>query len=131
FHIAGLLLGFQGGLTSGSPGSLGGLCGGQGSSLLSFNGQLGGCSLSDTGIASHPDRVPCRAPLDSGRALGCRPWLGPPVPVGPFSHLPLRPDGRQHRCSWAHSSQSYTLKLKRPRGWGGFLITTSGGQCRC
>ena len=37
FHIAGLLLGSQGGLTSNS---LGGLCGGQGSSLLSFNGQL-------------------------------------------------------------------------------------------
>jgi hypothetical protein len=37
FHIAGLLLGFQGGLTSGS---LGGLCGGQGSSLLSFNANL-------------------------------------------------------------------------------------------
>ena len=35
FRIAGLLLGFQGGLTSGS---LGGLCSGQGSSLLSFNG---------------------------------------------------------------------------------------------
>jgi hypothetical protein len=53
FHIAGLL-GSQGGLTSDS---LGGLCSGQGS-LLSFNGQLGGCSLSDTGIVSPPDRVP-------------------------------------------------------------------------
>src|SRR6202048_1250050 len=81
FHIAGLLLGFQGGLTSGSRG---GLCVGQGSSLLSFNGQLGGCSLSDTGIASHPDRVPCRAPLDSGRALGRRPGSGRPFHVGLF-----------------------------------------------
>jgi hypothetical protein len=84
FHIAGLLLGFQGGLTSGSLGGLGGLCGGQGSSLLSFNGQLGGCSLSDTGIASHPDRVPCRAPLDSGRALGRRPGSGRPFQLGLF-----------------------------------------------
>jgi hypothetical protein len=82
FHIAGLLLGFQGGLTCGS---LGGLCGGQGGSLMSFNGQLGGCSLSDTGIASHPDRVPCRAPLDSGRALGRRPGAGCPLPLGLFA----------------------------------------------
>ena len=36
FHIAGLLLGLQGGLTSGS---LGGLCRGQGCSLLGFNGE--------------------------------------------------------------------------------------------
>jgi len=75
--------GFQGGLTSGSLGSLGGLCG-EGSSLLSFNGQLGGCSLSDTGIASHPDRVPCPAPLDSGRALGRRPGSGRPFQLGLF-----------------------------------------------
>jgi hypothetical protein len=73
------LLGFQGGLTSGS---LGGLCSGQGSSLLSFNGQLGGCSLSDTRIASDPDRVPCRPPLDSGRALGRRPGSGRPFQLG-------------------------------------------------
>jgi hypothetical protein len=26
--------------------------------------------------------------------------------------------------------QSYTLKVKRPKGWGGFLIKTSGGQLR-
>src|ERR1700724_2739420 len=81
FHIAGLLLGFQGGLTSGS---LGGLCGGQGSSLTSFNGQLGGCSLSDTGIASHPDRLPRRSLLDSGRALGRRPGSGRPLQLGLF-----------------------------------------------
>ena len=81
FHIAGLLLGFQGGLMSGS---LGGLCSGQGSSLLSFNGQLGGCSLSDTRIASDPDRVPCRPPLDSGRALGRRPGSGCPLQLGLF-----------------------------------------------
>jgi hypothetical protein len=56
--------------------------------------------------------------------------LEPPVPVGPFSHLPLRSGGRQNRCSWAHSSQSYTLKVKRPKGWGGFLMKTSGGQLR-
>ena len=81
FRIAGLLLGFQGGLTSGS---LGGLRSGQSSSLTSFNGQLGGCSLSDTGIASHPDRLPCRSLLDSGRALGRRPRSGRPLQLGLF-----------------------------------------------
>jgi hypothetical protein len=81
FHFAGLLLGFQGGLTSGSFGSL---CRGQGSSLLRFNGQFGGFSLSHTGIASRPDRVPCQAPLDSGRALGCRPGSGRPFQLGLF-----------------------------------------------
>ena len=80
-HIAGLLLGFQGGLTSGS---LGGLCSGQVSSLTSFNGQLGGCSLSDAGIASHPDRLPCRPPLDSGGALGFSPRSGRPLQLGLF-----------------------------------------------
>src|ERR1700746_3448781 len=54
--------GFQGGLTSGS---LGGMRSGQVSSLTKFNGQFGGCSLSDTGIASYPDRLPCRS------LLGC------------------------------------------------------------
>jgi hypothetical protein len=81
FHIAGLLLGFQRGLASGSLGSL---CRGQSSSLLRFNGQSGGFSLSHTGIASRPDRVPCRAPLDSGRALGCRPGSGRPFQLGLF-----------------------------------------------
>ena len=42
FRILDLLLGFHGGLASGS---LGGLRSGQISSLTSFNGQLGGCSL--------------------------------------------------------------------------------------
>ena len=79
FRIAGLLLGFQGGLTSGS---LGGLRSGQGSSLTSFNGQLGGSSLSDTGIASHPDRLPCPPPLDGGGALGRRPRSGCPLQLG-------------------------------------------------
>ena len=69
FRIAGLLLGFQGGLTSGS---LGGLCSGERSGLASFVGQPGGCSLGDTRLASHPDRLPCRPPLDGGGALGLR-----------------------------------------------------------
>jgi hypothetical protein len=46
------LLGFQSHLTSGS---FGGLRSGQGSSLTSFIGQLGGFSLGDAGIASHPE----------------------------------------------------------------------------
>jgi hypothetical protein len=79
FRVAGLLLGFQGGLTSGS---LGGLRSGQVNSLTSFNGQLGGCSLGDTGIASHPDRLPCRSLLDSGGALGRRPRSGCPLQLG-------------------------------------------------
>ncbi len=57
FRIVGLSLGFQRGFTSGSLGDLR-------SSLMSLNGQLGGSSLSDTGIASHPDRLPCHPPLD-------------------------------------------------------------------
>jgi hypothetical protein len=73
------LLGFQRGLTSGS---LGDLRSGQGSSLTSFSGQLGGFSLSDTGIASYPDRVPCRPPLDGGGALGLRPRSGCPLQLG-------------------------------------------------
>jgi len=77
FRIAGLLLGFQGGLTSGS-------LGGQISSLTSFNGQLSGCSLSNTGIARHPDRLPRRSLLDSGRALGRRPRSGRPLQLGLF-----------------------------------------------
>ena len=55
------MLGFQGGLTSGS---LGGMRSGQVSSLTNFNGQFGGCSLSDTGIASYPDRLPFRSLLE-------------------------------------------------------------------
>jgi hypothetical protein len=81
FPIPGLLFGFHGGLTSGN---LGGLCGGQGSSLLRFNGQLCGCSLSDTGITSYPDRIPRRAPLDSGRALGLRSGSGRAFQLGLF-----------------------------------------------
>jgi hypothetical protein len=81
FRILDLLLGFQGGLTSGS---LGDLRSGQISSLTSFNGQLGGCSLSDTGIASHPDRLPFRSLLDSGRALGRRPRSRDPLQLGLF-----------------------------------------------
>jgi hypothetical protein len=49
FRISGLLLSFHGGLTCSSLGSL---RSGQRSSLASFNGQLGGSSLSDTGIAA-------------------------------------------------------------------------------
>src|SRR6202040_4129114 len=64
FRIAGLLLGFQSRLTSGS---FGGLRSGQGSSLTSLIGQLGGFSLGDAGIASHPDLLPCPSPLDGGR----------------------------------------------------------------
>ena len=67
-----------------TSGSFGSLCRGQGSSLLRFNGQFGGFSLSHTGIASRPDRVPCQAPLDSGRALGCRPGSGRPFQLGLF-----------------------------------------------
>ncbi len=52
FRIAGRLLGFQRGLTSRS---LGDLPGGQGSSLTSFNRQLGGYALSDA------SRAPSRA----------------------------------------------------------------------
>jgi hypothetical protein len=76
FRVAGLLLGFHGGFTSSS---LGGLRSGQLSSLASFNGQLGGSSLSGTGIASHPDRLPCRSLLDSGRAIGRRSRPGRPL----------------------------------------------------
>src|SRR5438477_4946363 len=79
FSIAGLLLGFQRGLTSGS---LGELRSGQGSSLTSFSGQLGGFSLSDTGIASYPDCVPCHPPLNGGGALGLRPRSGCPLQLG-------------------------------------------------
>src|ERR1700724_4532692 len=49
---------------------------------MSFNGQLGGSSLSDTGIPSHLDRVPCHPPLDGGGALGLRPRLGCPLQLG-------------------------------------------------
>jgi hypothetical protein len=66
FRIAGLLLGFQGGLPSGS---LGGLRSGEGSSLTSFKCQLGGCSLGDAGFASHAGRLPRHSPLDGGGAL--------------------------------------------------------------
>jgi hypothetical protein len=52
--------------------------------VTSFNGQLGGCSLSDTRIASHPDRLPRRSLLDSGRALGRRPRSGRPLQLGLF-----------------------------------------------
>src|SRR5947209_7968591 len=79
FRIAGLLLDFQRGLASGS---LGELRSGQGSSLTSFSGQLGGFSLSDTGIASYPDRVPCHPPLNGGGALGLRPRSGCPLQLG-------------------------------------------------
>src|SRR6266550_9596667 len=79
FRVAGLLLGFQRGLTSGS---IGGLRSGQGSRLTSLSGQLGGSSLSDTGIASHPDRLPCRPPLDGGGALGFSLRLGCPLQLG-------------------------------------------------
>ena len=73
FRITGLLLGFQRGITSGS---LGDLRSGQGSSFPSCNGQLGGSSVSDTGIASRPDRLTCRPPLDGGRTLSLRPLSG-------------------------------------------------------
>ena len=53
FRLAGLMLGFQG-----SPEREG--FGGSFSSLPSFRSRLGGLSLSDTGIASHPDRLPRR-----------------------------------------------------------------------
>jgi hypothetical protein len=76
FRIADLLLGFHGGLTSSS---LGGLRSGQRGSLASFNGELGGSSLSNTGITSHPDRLPCCSLLDSGRAIGRRFRSGRPV----------------------------------------------------
>ena len=79
FRIAGLLLGFQSRLTSGS---FGGLRGNQGSSLTSFSGQLGGFSLSDTGIASRSDRFPCHPPLDSLGALGTRLRSGCPFQLG-------------------------------------------------
>jgi hypothetical protein len=79
FRIAGLLLGFQGDLTSGG---FSGLRRCQGSSLTSFNGQLGGSSLSDTGIASYPNRFPCLSPLDGGGTLGLRPRLGCPLQLG-------------------------------------------------
>jgi len=73
------LLGFQGDLTSGS---FGGLRSDQGSSLMSFIGQLRGFSLGDTGIASYPNRFPYLPPLDSGGALGNRPRLGCPFQLG-------------------------------------------------
>jgi hypothetical protein len=78
-RIARLLLGFQRGLTSGS---LGGLRSGQGSSLTSFSGQLGGFALSDTGFAGRPDRLPCHSPLDGGGALSLRPRSGCPLQLG-------------------------------------------------
>ena len=58
FHIAGLLLRFQGGFTISS---LSDLRSGQGSSLTRFSGQLGGFSLSDTGIARYTDRLARRS----------------------------------------------------------------------
>jgi hypothetical protein len=79
FRIVGLLVGFQGDLTSGS---FGGLRRGQGSSLTSFNGELGGFSFSDASIASHPDRLPCRPPLYGSGALGSRPRSGCPFQLG-------------------------------------------------
>jgi hypothetical protein len=75
------LFGFHGDLTSGSFGDL---RSGQGSSLTSFNGQLGGSSLSDTGIPSPLDRLPCRPPLGGGGALGSRPRSGCPLKLGPL-----------------------------------------------
>jgi|ERR1700730_683369 hypothetical protein len=39
-------------------------------------------SGSDTGIASHPDRLPCRPPLDGGGALGRRPCSRSPLQLG-------------------------------------------------
>jgi hypothetical protein len=79
FRIAGLLLSFQGSFTSGS---LGDLRSGYGSSLMSFNGQLGGFALSDTGIASRSDRLPCCPPLDGSGVLGLRPRSGCPLQLG-------------------------------------------------
>jgi hypothetical protein len=71
FRIAGLLLGFQSRLTSGS---FDGLHSGQGSSLTSFICQLGGFSLGDAGIASHPDLWP--TPQNSpGSAVGAARYL--------------------------------------------------------
>ena len=70
FRVAGLLLSFQGGLMSGSLGELAQRL--SGSSLTSFIGQLGGFSFSDTGIASHPDCLSCRPPLDGSGTLGRR-----------------------------------------------------------
>jgi len=102
FRIAGLLLGFQGGLTSGS-------LGGQISSLTSFNGQLGGCSLSDTGIASHPDRLPRRSLLDSGRALGRRPRSG----------------ARAARSSWAFFAFAAALRRSAKLVFLGPLILSN------
>jgi len=78
-RIAGLLLGFQLGLTSRS---LPGLRSGQGSNLTSFNRQLGGCAHGDTGVASHPGRLPRRSPLNTRGALGCRPGSGCPLQLG-------------------------------------------------
>src|SRR6202035_2875790 len=63
------------GLTSDSLGSLR-------SSLTSLSGQLGGSVLSDTGIASPLDRLPCRPPLDGGGALGLRPRSDCPFQLG-------------------------------------------------
>jgi hypothetical protein len=79
FRIAGLSLGFQSRVTSGSFGRL---RSGQGSSLTSFIGQLGGFSLGDAGIASHPDLLPCPSPLDGGRALGSRSRSGCSLQLG-------------------------------------------------
>jgi hypothetical protein len=81
FRVAGLLLGLHGGRTSSS---LGGLRSGQRCSLASFDGQLGGSSLSNTGIASHPYRLPCRSLLHSLRAIGRRSCSGRPLQLGLF-----------------------------------------------
>jgi hypothetical protein len=43
------------------------------------------CSLSDTGVASHPDRLPCRSLLDSGTALGRRPRSSRPFQLNLFA----------------------------------------------
>src|SRR6266851_3016131 len=78
---------------------------------MSFNGQLGGFALSDTGIASRSDRLPCCPPLDGSGVPETS--LGLPAPVGPSSHLRLRSGDRQNWCSWTCSSQG-----KRPFAQG-------------
>ncbi len=47
-----------------------------------FIGQFGGFSLSGTGIASHPDCLSCRPPLDGSGTLGRRPCLGGSLQLG-------------------------------------------------
>src|SRR3984893_8940263 len=50
--------------------------------MLMINSELGVSPLGDTGIASHPDRLPCCPPLDGSGALGCRPRSDCPFQLG-------------------------------------------------